>query len=252
MSADWDRVRTIADAVLYEGYLLYPYRATSGKNQSRWQFGVLGPRQADERGIGEDGAMSAQVLLDPGPDAALTIVVRCLQLQRRTAEREVNGGFEAVDQLTVGAQSWLTWDEAVECELSFGPFGEADLAAPRTLPITFAGGRDVEIGRRRPPDTQPAGTPRRADGGRRARRRTAASQSCCTQYRESARGQGRGNRRVTDRDTPDRPGGRRRVRVTPGAARFRRRGGRPLQSVTGASRCWPAAPAKRTSCSFRR
>ncbi len=87
MSTDWDRVRAIADAVLYEGYLLYPYRATSGKNQSRWQFGVLGPRQADERGIGEDGTMSAQMLLDPGPDAALTIVVRCLQLQRRTAER---------------------------------------------------------------------------------------------------------------------------------------------------------------------
>ena len=35
--------RAIADAVLYEGYLLYPYRATSRKNQSRWQFGVLGP-----------------------------------------------------------------------------------------------------------------------------------------------------------------------------------------------------------------
>ena len=38
-----DQVRAVADAVLYEGYLLYPYRATSGKNQLRWQFGVLGP-----------------------------------------------------------------------------------------------------------------------------------------------------------------------------------------------------------------
>ena len=43
MSTGWDRVRAVADAVLYEGYLLYPYRATSRKNQSRWQFGVLGP-----------------------------------------------------------------------------------------------------------------------------------------------------------------------------------------------------------------
>ena len=67
MSADWDRVRTIADAVLYEGYLLYPYRATSGKNQSRWQFGVLGPPGAAQRGIGEDDTMSTQLLLDPGP-----------------------------------------------------------------------------------------------------------------------------------------------------------------------------------------
>jgi hypothetical protein len=150
VTTDWDRVRAIADAVLYEGYLLYPYRATSGKNQSRWQFGVLGPQQAAERGIGEDDTMSAQVLLDPGPAAALTIVVRCLQLQRRTAEREVAGGnsgntaYEPVDELTAGGQSWLTWDEAIECEVSFGPFGEADLAAPQTLPITVSGGRGVE------------------------------------------------------------------------------------------------------------
>jgi len=150
VNTDWDRVRAIADAVLYEGYLLYPYRATSGKNQSRWQFGVLGPQQAADRGIGEDDTMSAQVLVDPGPAAALTIVVRCLQLQRRTAEREVAGGnggntaYEPVDELTAGGQSWLTWDEAVECEVSFGPFGEADLAAPQTLPITVSDGRDVE------------------------------------------------------------------------------------------------------------
>ena len=38
-----DPARAVADAVLYEGYLLYPYRATSTKNQVRWQFGVLGP-----------------------------------------------------------------------------------------------------------------------------------------------------------------------------------------------------------------
>jgi hypothetical protein len=145
MSAGWDRVRTIADAVLYEGYLLYPYRATSGKNQSRWQFGVLGPPGAAQRGIGEDDTISTQLLLDPGPDAALTVVVRCLQLQRRTAERDTaDGGFEPVDQLTAGSQSWLTWDEAVECELSFGPFTESDLAATSTLPLMVAGGIDIE------------------------------------------------------------------------------------------------------------
>jgi len=42
------RARTVADAVLYEGYLLYPYRASSGKNRTRWQFGVLGPPGAAE------------------------------------------------------------------------------------------------------------------------------------------------------------------------------------------------------------
>ena len=38
-----DEVAAVADAVLFEGYLLYPYRASAQKNQLRWQFGVLTP-----------------------------------------------------------------------------------------------------------------------------------------------------------------------------------------------------------------
>jgi hypothetical protein len=142
---EWDRVRTIADAVLYEGYLLYPYRASSRKNQSRFQFGVLGPQRAAERGIGEDDTLSAQILLDPKDDTALTLVVRFLQLQRRTAERDTGGGeFEPVDELNSGSAAWLTWDEAVERELSFGPFASDELLAGQIIPIAVAGGSDIE------------------------------------------------------------------------------------------------------------
>ena len=74
MSTGWDRARTIADAVLYEGYLLYPYRASSAKNQSRWQFGVLGPPGAAEAAFGEDDTLSAQFLVDG--DATITLVVQ--------------------------------------------------------------------------------------------------------------------------------------------------------------------------------
>ena len=41
--AHLDQARTVADAILYEGYLLYPYRKSAQKNQSRFQFGVLMP-----------------------------------------------------------------------------------------------------------------------------------------------------------------------------------------------------------------
>jgi hypothetical protein len=144
MTGGWDRVRAIADAVLYEGYLLYPYRATSRKNQTRWQFGVLGPPRAAERGIGEDATMSAQVLVD-GDEAELSVVVRFLQLQRRSAERDAGDGlYEPVHELTAGAQTWLTWDEAVERELSFGPFAVADLAAAQVVLLSVAGGIDIE------------------------------------------------------------------------------------------------------------
>jgi hypothetical protein len=139
----WDRARAIADAVLYEGYLLYPYRASSSKNQSRWQFGVVGPPGASDAGIGEDNSLSAQFLIDGASE--LTLVVRFLQLQHRHPERDVGGGrFEPVDELTSGLQSWVTWDEAVECELSFGPFDLTDLAQPRTLEVAVDEGRDTE------------------------------------------------------------------------------------------------------------
>jgi hypothetical protein len=37
-------VEKIANAVLYEGYILYPYRPSAVKNQQRWNFGALCPR----------------------------------------------------------------------------------------------------------------------------------------------------------------------------------------------------------------
>ncbi len=54
------------------------------------------------------------------------------------------GDFEPVAELDAGTQSWLSWDEAVERELSFGPFDMAKLAAPQTLPIAVVGGSEVE------------------------------------------------------------------------------------------------------------
>src|SRR5690349_8460742 len=99
MTAGWDHARAIADAVLYEGYLLYPYRASSRKNQSRWQFGVLGPQGAADTGIGEEATLSAQVLVRSYGVPSLTGAVRFLQLQHRAAERDVGGGrFDQVDE----------------------------------------------------------------------------------------------------------------------------------------------------------
>ncbi len=144
MTSTWDRARAVADAVLYEGYLLYPYRGTSSKNQSRWQFGVLGPSGAADAGLGEDDSLAAQFLVDAAQ--AITVVVRFLQLQHRRAERELaGGGFEQVRELSTASGSWLTWDEAVECEMSFGPLA-FDNPSPRwTLPVVAAAATDIEL-----------------------------------------------------------------------------------------------------------
>ncbi|QNE13524.1 hypothetical protein [Pseudarthrobacter sp. NBSH8] len=138
--------RAVADAVLYEGYLLYPYRASSQKNQARWQFGILGPPGAAAAGTGEEPDMFADCLLTPGPQAAIEIHVRFLQLQSRTAEKtDDDGGYTSVDELTVGAARWLSWDEAVEREVTLGPFAVAGLGGRETvLPVEVPGGEDTE------------------------------------------------------------------------------------------------------------
>jgi hypothetical protein len=136
--------RKVADAVLFEGYLLYPYRATSRKNQVRWQFGVLGPLGAAAAGVGEESTMSADCLVRPGRDAWVGIHVRFLQLQKRFAHSYEGGAFAPVDELVVDDSRWLTWDEAVECEHELGPIRLADLARSTRLPVEVAGGRDEE------------------------------------------------------------------------------------------------------------
>jgi hypothetical protein len=138
-----DAVREIADAVLYEGYLLYPYRASSDKNRSRWQFGVLGPPKASATSFSEDPGMAMQCLLRPrAPIATVTIHLRFLQLQVREAQRRTaDGTYEAVDALDVNGSSVLSWDEAVEREITLPDFA---LDGPADYPLAFPGGADVE------------------------------------------------------------------------------------------------------------
>ncbi len=66
------RVEQIANAVLYEGYMLYPYTASSLKNQKRWNFGVLSPRGVDT------DEMRTECLVDADPGCEIETRVRFL------------------------------------------------------------------------------------------------------------------------------------------------------------------------------
>jgi hypothetical protein len=142
-----ERARTVADAVLFEGYLLYPYRASSRKNQARWQFGVLGPPGAAAAGVGEEPEMAAQCLLRGSPETRLSVRLRFLQLQTRSVERATGKrrSFEPVDELTVGGRTWLRWDEAVEQEIGLDPARLDDLVQRSSdVPVDVPGGETVE------------------------------------------------------------------------------------------------------------
>lgn len=139
--------RRVADAVLYEGYVLYPYRASATKNQLRWQFGVLAPPAAVAGDPAERSHVEAQVVVDGDDDAELTVVLRCLQVRhRRTEQRDRRGRFVPVPDVTVDGATVATWDEGVEHDLVVGPVRLGALArTPRLVPVHLAAGRDVEL-----------------------------------------------------------------------------------------------------------
>src|ERR1700722_7761077 len=82
-------VEKIADAVLYEGYLLYPYRASAVKNQQRFNFGVLYPREYCERQAGSDAwVFKTECLVCGSAAATIEVKVRFLQLVMRGERQE--------------------------------------------------------------------------------------------------------------------------------------------------------------------
>jgi hypothetical protein len=113
-----EHARQVADAILYEGYLLYPYRGSAQKNQERFQFGVLMPpvyRAVDEH---EPSATRTECVLECADDAEIMVLLRFLQLQRRTvyAAAPLPSGFTEVTSLEVDGSDVTPWDEAAERE----------------------------------------------------------------------------------------------------------------------------------------
>jgi hypothetical protein len=144
----FDEARAIADAVLLEGYVLYPYRASAQKNRMRFQFGVLTPRPVAEAGTGETWFSQTECLVEiDEPDfsaaGALQLKTRFLQLQVRTVEEAVPGGFREVDVLEVDGTPIPAWDEGVErtVDVTTSP---AELLAGKSVEFTVPGGEDVE------------------------------------------------------------------------------------------------------------
>jgi len=128
-------VERIADAVLYEGYILYPYRPSAVKNQQRWNFGVLCPESyaIAQRGT-ESSTMRTECLIEADPSTTIDLRIRFLQLMMRevaevikecgrpipdcehvlTHEQE---HFVLAPSLEVDGTRLQKWQEAVEREV---------------------------------------------------------------------------------------------------------------------------------------
>jgi hypothetical protein len=120
-------VRQVADSVLYEGYVLYPYHASAQKNRSRWQFGVLMPPAFAAADPSERSMARAECVFERSGAPAVEVAVRFLQVQRRTAP---------------GTPTPSTWDEAVEQEAVLTVDGQRLLGEGSDREFVIPGGQE--------------------------------------------------------------------------------------------------------------
>lgn len=136
-----DRARALADAVLYEGYLLYPYRAAAAKNALRWQFGVLMPPAAADDTVGEYADSRTECLLEAPAGAVLSAELRFLHVRHRDVRDAADRSVEA---LPVDGADVVAWDEATERTVPVElPLADV-LAGPVTVPVAVAGDAATE------------------------------------------------------------------------------------------------------------
>jgi hydrogenase maturation protease len=115
-------IDAIANAVLYEGYMLYPYRRSSVKNRQRFNFGVLYPPSYSEVQLGSEAWSMQTECIVQGDAAAIEVRARFLKLVARTV-RAVNE-LPSADMVPNAESSFgpdresTPWQEAIECEVN--------------------------------------------------------------------------------------------------------------------------------------
>jgi hypothetical protein len=128
----------VVKAVLYEGYMLYPYRPSSVKNQQRFNFGVVYPRAYSEAQSGSDAwTMQTQCLVQGGDETECTVRVRFLRMVDRSLGRLRKPSIDLasiqqeeidrVEKLQVGDRTFKAWQEAVEEMIEVAEFNLSSL-----------------------------------------------------------------------------------------------------------------------------
>ncbi|MGH9397847.1 MAG: hypothetical protein ACRD18_13485 [Terriglobia bacterium] len=152
-------VERIANAVLYEGYILYPYRASSVKNRKRFNFGLVYPKAYSETRGGADAAdawcMQTECLVHGSLVSELDVKVRFLHLVERVAAELVEPAlelpeagepeFRIVEVIEVNGRIYSTWQEAVERDVTTLNCSLREIAAqPLRREFSFSAQKDVE------------------------------------------------------------------------------------------------------------
>jgi len=143
-----DPVEAIANAILYEGYVLWPYRGSAMKNRQRWPFGAIYPHGfcAATR-QGDAAELRCESLVEGGPGAEVGIELRCLHAVQRQVLVDVAGAFQPVAELRLDGTRHVSWEEAAERRAPSPEIAIGRLATtPYIFPVRFpAGGGEEPI-----------------------------------------------------------------------------------------------------------
>jgi hydrogenase maturation protease len=149
-------VEPIVNAMLYEGYMLYPYRPSSVKNRQRWTFGGVYPQAYSQAQRGADAwAVQTECLVVGAESARIDLKLRFLHLLarqigelRRPLPNLPQGSepdFRVVPALQVGQTLHQTWQEAVERDFDIADLPLSDLHnSPQHITFAFPGARTLE------------------------------------------------------------------------------------------------------------
>jgi len=153
-------VDQIAKAVLYEGYMLYPYRPSAVKNQQRWNFGVLFPQSYSAAQNGNEAwSMQTECLIEGSGLTGLEVRVRFLHLVARSVgelaapvselQPGENPTIRPVTRLEADGRVYQPWQEAIEREVILPVCNVEDMGY-RIVPnaFSFAAGKELEPVRR--------------------------------------------------------------------------------------------------------
>jgi len=150
-----EEIKEIANAVLYEGYLLYPYRRSAIKNRQRWTIGIVYPREYSEaNGSIEPWTMQTECLVAGSADTSIDIYLRFLHLLLHRTVQSVPESVPSETEIeTKSANEWSLarhlasepWEEGIEREVSVLKLPLSFLLnQPRLLEIEFPGERLAE------------------------------------------------------------------------------------------------------------
>ena len=148
-------VESVVQAVLYEGYMLYPYRPTSVKNRQRWTFGGVYPRVYAEASGSDPWVTQCECLLRGDERTRLAVRPGFLQVIERmvldladhATVRPESGepAWRTVPVLDIDERRYTPWQEAAERHIALPVLVLGDLLkAQRDIPFTFDAGSELE------------------------------------------------------------------------------------------------------------